>query len=99
MVGLRTQEDCKFTTFFDLVQKEAAKSGCVFFLDTGEGHSEFGTDMICTDCSGWLVPKDKSEDFRKDFENFNEQDSWEDFAAWVTWQRKAGKVSVKIERL
>lgn len=99
MVGLRTQEDCRFIPFFDLIQKEAAKSDCVFFLDTGEGHSEFGADMICTDCSGWLIPKEKSNEFRKDFEEFNGLDSWENYTAWVTWQKTNGKIFVKIEKL
>lgn len=99
MVGLRTQEDFRFNAFFELVQKEAEKSGCVFFLDNGEGHSEFASDMICTDCSGWLVPKERSEEFRKDFEKFNDQDNWDDFSAWVTWDKQDGNISVKIELL
>lgn len=38
MVGLRTLEGEKFERFFELVQKEALKRGCVFFLNSGEGH-------------------------------------------------------------
>lgn len=97
MIGLRTQEDYRFVTFFKMIQKEAEKTNCIFFLDTGNGHSEFSDSIICSDCSGWLVPNDKSEEFRKEYENFKDNEGWEDFAAWVTWERKNDDVFIKIE--
>ena len=52
MRGLRTQEGEKFERFFALVQKEALKQSCVFFLDSGEGHIFENESMEYSDLSG-----------------------------------------------
>ena len=100
MVGLRTQEDIRFLSFFNAIQKEASKSNAIFFLDCGEGHSVFGEDIICTDCSGWLIPKEKVEDFNKQFVAFDEiDDKWDVFAAWVTWSGEASNPVINIKMI
>ena len=47
MRGLREAESPEFNNYFSLVQAEAAKQGCVFFLDMKEGRpfSEEEIDM------------------------------------------------------
>lgn len=98
MVGLRTQEDTRFLPFFDAIQKEASKSSSVFFLDCGEGHSVFGDKIICTDCSGWLIPNEKVDEFNKSFAVFGDIDEkWDEFVAWVTWSGECGDPSIDIK--
>ena len=52
MVGLRTCEGEKFERFFALVQREALKQNCVFFLDSGEGHIFENENMEYSDLCG-----------------------------------------------
>lgn len=100
MVGLRTQEDIRFLPFFEKIQNEADKTNSVFFLDCGEGNSTFTDDIICTNCSGWLIPEEKSKEFEEQFKSFAElDDKWEDFSAWVTWSGTADNPDIKIELL
>ena len=99
MVGLRSPEEKRFEVFFELVQNVAKSKNSVFFLNCGEGHDLWKDDIICTDCSGWLIPNDKVEDFKAEFENFNSLDKWDDFTAWVTWKKNNGKIDVNIELL
>ncbi len=100
MVGLRTQENPKFLPFFEIIQKEANKANSVFFLDCGEGNSVFSENIICTDCSGWLIPDDKCEEFNKQFAAFGELDEkWDEFAAWVKWSGNPQNPQIEIKSL
>lgn len=102
MVGLRTHEDCRYVKFFEMVQKKAEQLDSVFFLDCGEGNTVFKDDIICGDCSGWLVPKDKAAEFGEDYIAFKDDEKWQDweqFAAWVTWSENSGEILIKIELL
>lgn len=96
MVGLRTQEDSRFINFFEQIQEKAKQLNSVFFLNCGEGHSSFEDDIICTDCSGWLVPLDVLDDFQKDYESFNDSDKWDEFSAWVTWKISQSSLDIDI---
>lgn len=89
MIGLRTQEDDRFLTFFNKVQICAQKQDSIFFLDTSEGHDYSTSEMTCEDLSGWLIPKSISKQFQKGYLNFDDSDNWEDqwdkyyrFAIW-----------------
>lgn len=100
MIGLRTNEDERFIRFFAKVQEEAKKQNAVFFLDCGEGHDVFCDDIICTDCSGWLVPSEKADEFGKTYYSFGqEKDEWEDYVSWVTWSGDCHKPIINIELL
>ena len=99
MLGLRTQEDYRFERFFEIIQKSAKEQNAVFFLDCGEGRGAFEDEIIYTDCSGWLIPNDKVEEFRVEYEDFKDLSKWEDYVAWVTWEKNNGNISVKIELL
>lgn len=99
MLGLRTQEDSRFEKFFGIVEETAKKKNAVFFLDCGEGRGVFEDEIIYSDCSGWLIPNDKVEEFRAEYEGFKDLSKWEDYVAWETWEKSNGKISVKIELL
>lgn len=99
MVGLRTQEDDRFVRFFKIIQEKANKLNSVFFLDCGEGHSVFEDDIICTDCSGWLVPSDKVQDFQKEYDKFQDNESWEKYVAWVTWKKDQSGIVINLSKL
>ncbi len=57
MLGLRKFEGIRFERFFRLVQKEAAKQNCVFFLDCPIGFENHLETMDCCNLCGWLIPK------------------------------------------
>lgn len=80
MIGLRVKETEKFLRFFELVQKEAEKIGCVFFLDAGLGDTVIGEVYECESAFGWLLPKDKSAEFELFFmKNSKEQHEYDDY--------------------
>ena len=85
MRGLRTQDTSKFEKFFSIVQDAALKKDCVFFLDAGDGR-EFETDSLeGEDLMGWLIPKDKANDFEQEWEAWDVSDDWSEFFAWAIW--------------
>ncbi len=99
MVGLRSQEESRFVTFFEIVQKKAKELGAIFFLDCGEGNSVFYDDIICSNCSGWLVPFDKAKAFEKDYSAFKDNECWQDwecYLAWVTWKKSPLGLDIDI---
>ena len=99
MVGLRSREESRFIAFFKLVQESAADKNAVFFLDCVEGNDLWTDDIICTDCSGWLIPNDKVEEFKKEYENFKSLEKWEDYVVWVTWSGNSTHPKINIELL
>ena len=86
MQGLRTQEGDKFERFFELVQKEALKQNCVFFLDSGEGHLFENDTMEYSDLRGWLVPVEKAEEFEKEYLKGGDPEGWYDYFCWEEWE-------------
>lgn len=99
MVGLRTQEDDRFVRFFEIIQEKAKQMDSVFFLDCAEGRCVFDDDMICTDCSGWLIPADRAQVFQKQYEAFRDNVTWEGFAAWATWEKRQTGIDIKLSML
>lgn len=83
MLGLRTQENEKFNTFFAEVQKAAKKQKKVFFLDAGDGNDFSTGEMEGEDLLGWLIPEDQAEEFASEFEEFKEAEHWDDFYVTV----------------
>ena len=97
MRGLRTQEGKKFENFFEIVQQIAEKHRKVFFLDAGLG-KELKTDEYSGEnLQGWLIPKEKVNDFEKVFMNFQETEEWDDFFAFFEWEEKDGKIEMFFE--
>ncbi|MCL2749518.1 MAG: hypothetical protein FWE96_00705 [Coriobacteriia bacterium] len=47
-----TATDEKFVRFFKLVQQQAEREGCVFFMDSGEGREIITEDLDGEDASG-----------------------------------------------
>lgn len=101
MRGLKTQEGKRFEAFFALVQKEAAKTHSVFFLDCGEGHEFYKEDMEGEDLRGWLIPEDQADRFEQAWKNNlnkSQWDEWEDFFEWVVWHPPLAELTVSFER-
>ena len=86
MVGLRTCEGDKFERFFEIVQREATKKGCVYFLDSSEGHIYENEVIDCEDLSGWLVPNEKVEKFEKLYLQWSNMPGWDEFYCWAEWE-------------
>lgn len=70
MTGLRTREPLGFEKFMEKVQQAAETKGCVFFLDSKEGHEQVKNGLIASDCSGWLVPIGEAEEFNAEYMDF-----------------------------
>lgn len=88
MIGLRTCEGNKFENFFKIVQKAADMQNCVFFLDCGECHFFENEVMEGEDLRGWLVPKEKADEFNTDFLKHNDRDDWERYICWAVWKNE-----------
>ena len=85
MLGLRTQETSKFKEYFSIVQEAAKKKSCVFFLDAGDGR-DFETETLeGEDLMGWLIPQDRVDEFKKEWEAGDVSDEWSDFYKWAIW--------------
>ncbi len=54
--------DEKINNYTNLLIAEAAKLGCSFIQDRGEGHDFETDDLYLEDVSGWLVPFGTPED-------------------------------------
>lgn len=99
MQGLRTQENEKFLQFFALVQEEAKKQNCVFFLESGEG-KEIVTDTLnCENLSGWLIPNDKVKSFENIFTNHKENDNWNSYIAFADWEKTQSGIKTSLRRI
>ena len=70
MTGLRTREPLGFEKFMEKVQQAAETKGCVFFLDSKEGHEQVKNGLIASDCSGWLVTIGEAEEFNAEYMDF-----------------------------
>ena len=97
MQGLRTREDERFVEFFNLVQKEARKKNCVFFLDFGECKDIEFKNMIIDDLFGWLIPQGKADNFETLFNNEKISREWDRYCCWVLPNIEDGKLSIMIE--
>lgn len=99
MQGLRTQENDKFLSFFELVQSKAKELGKVFFLDSGEGNEqEIGT-IECSDLSGWLIDFGMTNEFEKIYESFNDEDMddrWDEFYVMVRWVKTSLGIDINF---
>ena len=84
-------------SFVKSFKKQPKKKNSVFFFGCGEGRGVIEDNIAYSDCSGWLIPNDKVEEFRADFESFKDLERWEEFSAWVTWKKKNGEISVDIK--
>ena len=100
MRELRTQENKAFENFFEIVRKEADKRESLFFVDCGEGRELFMPDMEGEDLFGWLIPRDRADEFEKEFvKNAVDLDKWEEFECFAQWHKKGDKIDISLEMM
>lgn len=100
MRELRTQENKEFENFFGLVRKEASKKGSLFFVDSGEGRELFMPGIEGEDLFGWLIPKDRADEFEDEFvKNAVNADKWEEFECFAQWHRKGDVINISFEMM
>lgn len=97
MKGLRTQESDKFNAFFALIQNEAERLGMIFFADAGDGNDFETSSMEGEDMMGWLIPKEKEDEFKPLWEDSKVDDSWADFFKWALWSMEDQTISIRFE--
>ena len=88
-------EETKFERFFELVQLEASKLGCVFFFDVGERNDFEGSEMDGEDLSGWLVPIELADEFEEKWLR-QEEDAF-DWFCMVRWSGDSLAPSIRFE--
>lgn len=95
---LRTQEDKKFVRFMELVEAEARKRGCEFFLDCVQG-DEFENDTyICEDMCGWLIPESMVDKFTPIFmADSDSQYDFDDFYVFVDYRVHDDNIEIEID--
>lgn len=98
MLGLRTQESEQFNEFWSLIIDTAKKEKAVFFGDCGEGRDFSNDEMEGEDFSGWLIPEDKSEEFKKQWENGVIDDKWNDFIRFAIWNNINNTINIEFKR-
>ncbi|RGX53779.1 hypothetical protein DWV16_16260 [Anaerotruncus sp. AF02-27] len=100
MRGLKTQEGKKFEHFWELVQTEAQKLDCVFFLDCGEGREIHRDSMDGEDLSGWLIPLSDADIFEsawKDADKIPLEDKWASRIRFAIWSEDAQGIHIAFQ--
>jgi len=95
--GLRTQESDKFYRFFELIQQEAEKKGCIFFAEAGDGHDYVSNTLECEDMMGWLIPKEKINEFEPLWEKDQVPELWSDFFTFAVWKEDGDSIKIVFE--
>ena len=99
MLGLRVQRDIdnkKFFNFFKIIQKFAEKENAVYFCDSGEGREIFTKEYEGEDLSGWLIPKELSEEFNKEYLADDISDKWDIYYRFAEWEKKDDEIIIKF---
>lgn len=96
MRGLRKQEDKKFENFFEIVQKKAKKKGCIFFLESEEGHEFESEHLEGSDLFGWLIPSELADSFEQHWRQ-NDLEDFGDYGKWVIWYGSTKSPQIKFE--
>lgn len=100
MKGLRTQEENNFIVFFELVQKEAEKMGCTFFLDCGLGKVYKNIQIECEDMCGWLIPEKHTKEFEYFFlNNLERVHDFDDFYTRVDYSVDGENIYIVINEI
>lgn len=97
MKGLKSKESEKFNRFFALIQEEAKKSHSVFFAYAGDGNDFETPTMEGEEIMGWLIPKEKEQNFEQLWITNTVDDSWSDFFTWAVWSMTDGNISISFE--
>lgn len=97
MKGLRSQESDKFNSYFSLIQAEAEKQAMVFFADAGDGRDFETETMEGEDMMGWLIPKEKADEFEPMWKASEVDDSWSDYYLWAVWKKNGDGISAQFE--
>ena len=96
MRGLREAESPEFNNYFSLVQAEAAKQGCVFFLDMKEGRPFSEEEMAGENLSGWLVPVKDAEAFERDYLEEEIDMKWDKAYHFAFWKKERGHLGIRF---
>lgn len=97
MQGLRQQENPKFEKYFEMVQKEASKKGCVFFLDCGLGNIHENDKIECEDLTGWLIERKKVPEFEQLFSTDSELHNFDEaYCSAIYRIDDSGSINVDI---
>lgn len=83
--------------FFSLVQNCASARHCVFFLECGDGRDFSGEEMEGEDLQGYLIPKEKADDFEREWLSDQIGERWEDCFCFAVWKMTEHALTVDFE--
>lgn len=92
MVGIKEHEQQGTINYFKIVQKAANDQNKVFFLEAGDGNTEFTEDLYIEDMWGWLIPKEKANQFNQlylssDKSILADDSPWWDYFLCAEWKK------------
>lgn len=85
--------DQKERNFRDIIHDEAQKQNCVFFEDVENGREVETDTLIAWDMFGWLIPKDKADEFRPVWTS-GSTEAWEEFLVSEKFDISGGQCTV-----
>lgn len=97
MLGLRTKDNDRFIKYFNLVQLEALKLSCCFFIDFGQCDDIQFKDMEVDTLFGWLIPIEYVSEFNEEFVKFKINEKWHKYCTWVTPEIVDDKLYINFE--
>jgi len=92
--------DQREDNFWEIVQQEAKKRGCVFFIESVSGKDfEFG-DFQCDEIFGWLIPQSMENEFKPLWEKdeADEAQEWDPFFVLEKWKIEGDSVLIDFEK-
>ena len=97
MQGLKTKEGPAFCRFFEVVRRQAAQLGCVFFADAGEGRDIKLGDMEDEDLSGWRIPHEHAEAFQDEWDPLRPSEQWLTFFRFAIWRVENDRIRIGLK--
>ena len=97
MLGLRTKDNDRFIKYFNLVQSEAQKLNCCFFIDFGQCDDIQFKDMEVDRLFGWLIPRKHIDAFNKEYIQSKVNEKWDKYCSWVIPEIIDDKLYINFE--
>lgn len=92
-------ENPRYNKFWELIQKVAARENSKFFMDSGEGNELMTEEFEGEDFSGWLVPLNRVDIFKRNWSERNaHQEEWDKFYCYAEWKEENGFITIEFNR-
>lgn len=98
MTGLKREGE-KFERFWKLIQEQAEKENCKFFMECGEGRELVTDEISGEDIFGWLVPISQEVEFKKEWtKKVPVLDAWDNCLCIAEWTQIGNQIYINFSR-